>query len=174
MVPKERARGSVPSGASGAGDRTLPRSVAEMRHPDTPVEAGAIKHRREGRSGWKASYHSDLALDRLDRKAGTLAVMVCLDQMGEATLTQLHRAVHFEKGTTNRAVELLSSMGIILRQRKSQFPFSKATRLSEFGSELIRSPLLSWESMFTERRIRGLDSPEQGRRVARRRQDLRP
>lgn len=88
---------------------------------------------------------------RLDKKAGTLSVLLALNSQGELKMTELCRRIHLEKGTVERAAALLRELDLVELRASPHFPFSKSLTLTELGSRLVRRPLPEWSAALLER-----------------------
>jgi len=103
-------------------------------------------------------------IDRLDKKAGTLSVLVALDVAGELRMTELCRGIPLERETVTNAVRPLEDIDLVEIRDGRQFPFSKSVSLSPLGRKLVHSPLMEWPSVLFEH---GLDRVSQARDVSR-------
>ena len=92
-------------------------------------------------------------LTRIDKKAGTLEVLLSLSSSGELKVSDLCRTVRLERGTVARAVSLLQEMNLVSLSESPVFPFTRLAALTPLGSRLARAPLVEWPSIFFEQTL---------------------
>lgn len=89
-------------------------------------------------------------LVELDKKAGTLEVLLALYTGGELRMTELCRSIRLERGTVCRAVLVLRRLEFVTLQDSGRFPFSRTVMLTALGRKLVAAPLAIWPSIFFE------------------------
>jgi DNA-binding MarR family transcriptional regulator len=92
-------------------------------------------------------------LTRIDKKAGTLEVLVALYAAGELKMTELCRTIHLDRGTVAGAVAILEELRLLTLRSTGQFPFARQVVLSPLGGRLVRSPLVEWPSILFEQDV---------------------
>jgi DNA-binding MarR family transcriptional regulator len=94
-------------------------------------------------------------LASIDKKAGTLQVLVALDSGGETRMTDLCRSIRLERGTVARAVAVLERLGLVIRTHEREFPFVRPVFLSPLGRRVIQAPITEWSSILFEAQVTG-------------------
>jgi DNA-binding MarR family transcriptional regulator len=102
-------------------------------------------------------------LVRLDKKAGTLSVLVALQGTEGLPMSQLCRLIRLERATTASAVQILKDIGLVERRQSLEFPFRKVVSLTDFGLRLVSQPVLRWRSLLVTAET-GLSSRSYGER----------
>jgi len=105
---------------------------------------------------WTASRHRSVpglldSLVALDKKAGTLEVLISLYGKDAVPVTELCRSIPLERATSMRAIRVLQKIGLVSEVDSHRFPFRKTVSLSPLGARLASAPVIEWESiLFTQ------------------------
>lgn len=83
----------------------------------------------------------------LDRKTGTLLVLVYLYDHGTTAKTSISRLLGHRHETITGAINTVRQLGLILCERETWFPFRETFRLTALGKELVEAPLHQWSSL---------------------------
>ncbi|MGA3023030.1 MAG: helix-turn-helix domain-containing protein [Thermoplasmata archaeon] len=94
-------------------------------------------------------------IERLDKKAGTLSVLLLLGVADGVKMTDLCRSIPLERATISRAVALLEEFDLVTLSDSAGFPFTKRVALSSLGRRLVHSPIQEWPSIFFEHEVDG-------------------
>jgi DNA-binding HxlR family transcriptional regulator len=98
-------------------------------------------------------------LTRLDKKAGTIEILVSLYTGGDRRMTELARSIHLDRGTIARAVSVLEQLHLVTLDDPRRFPFAREVRLTPLGRQLVRAPVLEWPSILFEAELGGSQGP---------------
>jgi DNA-binding MarR family transcriptional regulator len=90
------------------------------------------------------------ALYRIDRKTGTLEVLLSLHIDGSQTTTHICQSLRLNRATITSAIDLLADLGLVVRSRQAAFPYANLTSLTTLGQRVVLSPLTQWPSLLFE------------------------
>ncbi len=103
--------------------------------------------------GLRASREMVYSIERLDRKAGTLSVLLSLGAADGVKMTDLCRSIPLERATVSRAVTVLVDFDLVTLTDSAEFPFTRRVALTPLGQRIIRSPLQEWPSILFEHEV---------------------
>jgi hypothetical protein len=86
-------------------------------------------------------------LSVLNRKTGTLQVLVYLYDHDFATKTLISRLLGHQHETIAGALDVLQGLELIRSEKDKWFPFRETFRLTSLGRALVESPLHRWPSL---------------------------
>ena len=89
-------------------------------------------------------------LRELDRKTGTLQILIYLHEFCDATKASLTLLGHRPE-TIGSALVVLRNQGLIFSEKETGFPFRETFRLTILGKELLEAPLYRWPTMLLNR-----------------------
>jgi hypothetical protein len=90
-------------------------------------------------------------LSDLDRKIGTLPVLVYLYAHGSATKTLISRLLGHRHETIAGTLDVLQALELIRPEKETWFPFRETFSLTLLGKDLVEAPILRWPSLLTKK-----------------------
>ena len=87
----------------------------------------------------------------LDRKTGTLHVLVHLYRRGPATKTSIYRDLGHPHETIAGTLRVLDRLGLIISEQETWFPHRETFYLSVRGKELVETPLHLWPHLLMKK-----------------------
>lgn len=121
--------------------------LGRVEQSSPPVKAG-INHSRWCEVGVpRVSVRDPLSiLYEIERYRGSFEILLFLYQEGATSASRLRQRLRPGPGALQRALLHLEEIGAVRHLQAHSFPFTKSYKLSDWGKDLVETPLRTWSS----------------------------